>query len=176
MLKQPGSYRSMTKRETAQWLDPWKKEGILLCVPHREPPNVRIIHNFRRVVKDEGKEGVELHIRWYPWVCWEADEYYKLRRVKKGKERPHAEYCPICRTVEYFEARDDLAADAPLFELKAGKDKRTITKADFIGVGEGKDSFQDDVSGKTEFIFKVISLRDVEKGVCLTNEKWSLGQ
>ena len=175
--KRLGSYRELGgSNSKANWLESWKEEGILICWLHREPPWTRILHNFRRLEVEETRDGVARKIAWLPWVCWEEEGYYKARRFEKEKA-PGAEFCPACRLIEHLESRDDLADDAVIFEFKASaRDKREILKVDLIGKGAAKNSYQDDLTGKTEFVIPVIPALAPEKGVCLTNERWSLGQ
>lgn len=175
MGKRLGSYKDLGNSGGAAWLDSWKEDGLLICVLHRDPPWMRGLHNFRKIVKEETKDGVTLKVAWFPFVCWEDDDYHRLRRLEK-KNPPQAKKCPACRLIEHIEQRDDLADDEPIFIFKAGRDKREIVKVDLIGKGEGKQSYQDDLTCKTDFVLPVIPYADPSRGVCLTNEKWSLGQ
>ena len=174
MGRRLGSYKDMTGGSRANFLDNWKEEGFLKLWLHREPPYVRILHSFRKVETIEEKDGIKKQIRWLPWCCWEEDDYYRRRRFDK-ENPPTAELCPSCKLIEHLEARDDLADDDVIFSFAAGRETRNLVKVDLIGQGDTKNSWQDDLTGKTEFIIAGIPA-DKPEAVLLTNEKWSLGQ
>lgn len=157
-------------------MDSWKKEGFLKLVLHREPAWVRNLHNGRRVEKKEGRDGLEKKILWFPFVCWEEEEYHKLRRLSKD-DPPHAKSCPGCRFIEHLEGRTDIADDATILKfVGTGRGEvREIMKVDFIGLGDTKRAYQDSFVAKTDYVIPVIPLDDPTR-IMLTNEKWSLGK
>lgn len=172
------SYRDLGSKSSsskANWLEAWKDNGILICVPHKDPPSTRTMHNCRRIETTETKDGPMMKIRWYPFVCWETDEYYKGRRFNKDNP-PRAQFCPTCRFIEHIESRDDFPNDQVILTYKVGRELLEVMKVDLVGKGTSKTSYLGDMTGRTEFVFSIIPYEDPSKGVCLTNEKWSLGQ
>lgn len=165
------SYRDLGGSQKAAWLDSWKKTGMLKVWLHKEPPWMRTLHNFRRVQVEETRDGIVKKILWLPFVCWETEEYHKLRRFKEP--RP-ATTCPACKLIEHLEKRDDLADDEVIFTFTAGRERRDLRKVDLIGKGESRSAYQDDLTAKTDYLIAVIP-EEKPDGVYLTNEKWSLG-
>lgn len=177
------SWGDLGRSEKANWIDSWKESGMLKGWLHREPPSTRIRHSFREIVREEGKNGVTVKVKWLPWNCWEPESYYKQLRIAeksaKGKHRlpaPHAQLCGACRFIEHLKARTDIPNDATIFSFRAGRETRDIPKLYLIGKAEGRDAYQDNLTGKSEFILSIIPADEPEKGVCLTNEPWSIGQ
>lgn len=159
-----------------EFLDNWKEAGFLKLVLHKDPPWIRDLHNFRRIFKKEGKDGIEKKVLWYPWVCWEEEAFHKLTRMSKD-DPPVAKLCPGCRLFAHIRGRDDLKDEDVIFRfVGTGRNElHEIMKIDFIGKGEGKLSFKDDFTPRTDYVIPVISLDDPTK-VAITNEKWSLGK
>jgi hypothetical protein len=158
--------RSSERR--ANWLDSWKNDGVLKVWLHRSPPGMRALHNFRQIVTDDkGKDA----IRWFPFTCWEDDDYHRQRRFGEGAE---ANICPGCKLLEHLEARDDLSDDDLIFKFRAGREVRDIIRVDFEGRGKSKTSFQDDFTPRTEFVIAVIPA-DKPDAIYLTNEPWIIG-
>lgn len=162
----------------AEFVKKWQEEGFYKVVLHREPPWERRVHSFRRVEIDEGgKEGPKKRILWYPYVCWEDDNYHRLRNLwKKGREpnEPHAKACPSCLLIEHLEARHDLESDAPIFKFVAGREVRIILKDDFLNLTDSRQAFKDSFVPRTEFLIPHIPVDD-PSGVKITAEKWSIG-
>ncbi len=178
MGKRLGSWGELGGSGGVEFAKKWQEHGFYKVVLHRDPPWERRVHNFRRIEVDErAKDGPKKMILWFPFVCWEGDEYHRNRRKFKDEpdRRPSAQHCPGCRTVEHVEARDDLADDASLFSFVAGRERRDIIKVDFLGLGDTKHSFQDNFTAKTEYIIPHIPIDDPSQ-VIVTNEKWSMGR
>lgn len=167
MGRRLSSYSEMGK-SGASFLKSWKKDGVLKLVLHREPPWIRQIHNFREIGEDDrGNERVE----WFPFVCWEDEDFHKARRFGDQTQEPK---CPGCRLIDKVRSlleSKELDENVVLFAFA----DRKLVASDFVGEGKSRDSYQDDFTAKTEYIIPVIPL-DSPKAVVLTNEKWSLGK
>lgn len=153
----------------------WKKEGLLKCVLHREPPWVRHLHNIRRVEKVEQRGELKRILLWYPFVCSESEDYHRQRRFD-GRDAPGAQMCSSCRLIEHIETRDDIAGDEVIFKFVAGRETRSIIKDDFLGISEHRDAYKDDFTAKQEYLIPIIEIDDPEAGVVITGEKWSLAR
>jgi hypothetical protein len=158
------------------WLDGWKKKGELLHVLHREGPVMRHTHNFRQIRLQEDQSGVKKTVGWLPWNCWEEEGYHRARRQDQPTE---AKFCPGCRLIEYFEAREDLGDDTIIFSfIGTGRERRDITLIDFVGLGKGRESFKDNFVAEQQFLISLIT--PIGPGetpeLKFINERWSMAK
>lgn len=160
-------------KTTNVFLDSWKKDGRLIFFLHPSDPWTRHLHSFRRTVIEETGQGQKKKVLWYPYTCWEPEEFHKAR---KFEERPPlAEICPFCRVLDHFAGRDDIDNDGVIFRFGSGRDMYEIAKADFLGWSKGRDAYKDKGEANLEYVISVITADDQPK-LALTNEKFTIGK
>lgn len=167
-----GSYKDMGGGGRASWLDNWKEAGEIGVWLHREPPWMRSVHNLRKIEIEEKDGRIKERIRWLPKVCWEDEDYHRQRRFGNS---PRAQTCPVCKLVEWLEAKDDLPDDEVIFVYTAGRETKAMIKSDVIGRRGSAESFKSDITAQSEYLIAVIPDKKPD-AVYIANERWSLGR
>lgn len=168
----------MLKRDKIDFLEPWRDRGFVLVVLHRLGPWMRRVHNFRRYYDRETPQGVQRKILWYPFVCWQPDEYFRASAIARKEKRaaPVPDRCPFCRMLHHLDRRTDIADDQFVFDF-VGHDRRArrqIEKGDFLHRGTSGYAFQDDATPQSEWMLPVIPIEN-PVGVVIAQERWTLG-